>query len=124
MCPQKLHTLLFDKIQKQKSNILMAAESKKAELKRYLDKWWKVKINDGRLLHGKCLCVDQWMNIILSQTREYYSPTGHFGEADAFEHGSDEEDNKNNKDSDIRKRNVGLVMVPGKHVVNISVENI
>lgn len=66
----------------------------------YLQRSLTVTLTDGRILVGRFVAFDTHMNIVLAQAREY--PKG------AAAHG------------DQNRRNVGLVMIRGEHVVNVT----
>lgn len=68
----------------------------------YLQRTLTVSLTDGRLLVGRLVAFDKHMNMVLNQTREYpknASPQG-----------------------DDNRRSVGLVMLRGEHVVNVTAE--
>ncbi|XP_017779869.1 PREDICTED: N-alpha-acetyltransferase 38, NatC auxiliary subunit [Nicrophorus vespilloides] len=72
------------------------------KLKSWLNKPLRVEMSDKRILVGMFLCTDRDANIILGSCSEYL-PDG--------ENASNEE-----------PRMLGLIMVPGKHIVNISID--
>ncbi|CAG8740884.1 32679_t:CDS:2, partial [Racocetra persica] len=57
----------------------------------------KITASDGRVFLGTFMCIDKYKNIILSQTEEFRSD---------------------------EKRFVGLVMIPGKHLVKAEIEDL
>ncbi|KAI8318356.1 hypothetical protein GQ54DRAFT_91879 [Martensiomyces pterosporus] len=73
------------------------ALSNKEKLKSYLNHRMKVSCGDGRQFVGFFKCVDQYQNVILSDTTEC------------------------RKDF---QRHVGMIMIPGKHVQKVLVENL
>ncbi|CAG8511800.1 7833_t:CDS:2, partial [Paraglomus brasilianum] len=57
----------------------------------------KIAVSDGRIFFGTFVCVDKYKNMILAHTDEY---------------------------RDDEKRFVGLVMIPGKHLVKAEIEDL
>ncbi|CAO3592697.1 unnamed protein product [Absidia cylindrospora] len=66
-------------------------------LRSYLNFKARIEISDGRIFIGTFVCIDKQKNIILAQ---------------AEEHRTDE------------KRLVGLVMIPGIHLVKVETEDL
>ncbi|GAA5796754.1 hypothetical protein EDC94DRAFT_232344 [Helicostylum pulchrum] len=75
----------------------MAETDKIKRLTSYLNFKSRVKITDGRTFIGTFVCIDKEKNIILAHTEEF---------------------------RDTEKRMVGLVMIPGKHLVKIETEDL
>ena len=71
-------------------------------LRWYLNRWLRIKITDGRTLIGLFLCTDRDLNIILGRAVEHVD-----GDGDEFHH---------------EPRMIGLIMIPGRHIVLIEVE--
>lgn len=67
------------------------------KLASYLNFKARIKITDGRVFIGTFMCIDKQKNVILANTREYRE---------------DEE------------RLVGLVMIPGEHLVKMETEDL
>lgn len=72
------------------------------QLRAWLNKSLRIKMSDGRVLIGTFLCTDREANVILGSCSEYLP--------EEEETGSKEE-----------PRMLGLVMVPGKHIVTVAV---
>jgi len=72
------------------------------KLRSWLNKTLKIKMSDGRTLTGVFLCTDQDANIILGSCSEYLPP----------------DPNIINEDP----RMLGLVMIPGKHIVTVHID--
>ncbi|OAD04976.1 hypothetical protein MUCCIDRAFT_134155, partial [Mucor lusitanicus CBS 277.49] len=70
-------------------------------LNSYLNFKSRIKITDGRTFIGTFVCVDKEKNIILAHTEEFRG--GMLGSSE--------------------KRLVGLIMIPGKHIVKIETED-
>ncbi|CAG9761975.1 unnamed protein product [Ceutorhynchus assimilis] len=72
------------------------------QLRSWLNKTLKIKMTDGRTLIGVFLCTDRDANIILGSCSEYLpsDPT------------------VSNEDP----RMLGLVMIPGKHIVSLHID--
>ncbi|CAG8626701.1 5432_t:CDS:2 [Cetraspora pellucida] len=75
----------------------MVDTTKIQQLRSYLNLKAKITASDGRVFHGTFMCIDKYKNIILSQTEEFRSN---------------------------EKRFVGLVMIPGKHLVKAEIEDL
>ncbi|ORX88536.1 hypothetical protein K493DRAFT_236290 [Basidiobolus meristosporus CBS 931.73] len=75
-------------------------------LRSYLNLKARIKATDGRIFLGTFMCIDKDKNIILAQTDEYRGvsppPPVYLEE----------------------KRFVGLVMIPGKHLVKVEIEDL
>ncbi|KAJ2744206.1 hypothetical protein GGI20_003167 [Coemansia sp. BCRC 34301] len=69
----------------------------KEKLRSYLNHKMRVRCEDGRQFTGLFKCIDAYQNIILSDTTE--------SRQDA-------------------QRHVGMIMVPGKHIQQVLVENL
>ncbi|KAI7852305.1 hypothetical protein BDC45DRAFT_192857 [Circinella umbellata] len=67
------------------------------KLRSYLNFKTRITITDGRVFIGTFVCTDKQKNIILAQTKEFRGD----------EH-----------------RMVGLVMIPGKHLVKVETEDL
>ena len=91
-----------------------------AYLTSLLNKTLHIHISDGRVFVGQLKCTDNERNIILALTHEYRQPTQTDIKraAERNEHSSA----AGNVKVDMRKRFVGLVVVPGKYIEKIEVE--
>ncbi|KAL1454254.1 hypothetical protein WDU94_010527 [Cyamophila willieti] len=75
-----------------------------SQLKSWINQRMTIEMTDGRVLVGTFLCTDRDANIILGSCGEYLSPQ-------LFE---------NREENGVQEgRLLGLVMVPGQHIVNI-----
>jgi len=99
-------TTNYEARQKLLNNVITNAPNWKGEenlslgrknLRKWLGKAFRVKITDGRVLIGYFNCTDRDSNLVLSMCSEY------------LEEGND-------------ARILGNVMIPGKHIVSISVD--
>lgn len=70
----------------------------KTKLKSWLNRTLKIRMTDGRVLIGAFLCTDRDANVILGSCEEYLS------------------------DEHTEPRALGLVMVPGRHIVTIHLD--
>ncbi|XP_025836047.1 N-alpha-acetyltransferase 38-B, NatC auxiliary subunit [Agrilus planipennis] len=77
------------------------------KLRDWLNKLLRIEMTDGRSLVGIFLCTDRDANIILGSCSEYLPEDEE--ECDSDEHSEE-------------SRMLGLVMVPGKHIVSISID--
>ncbi|KAF2896268.1 hypothetical protein ILUMI_09908 [Ignelater luminosus] len=78
------------------------------KLRSWLNKIFRVEMSDGRVLIGTFLCTDRDTNIILGSCSEYLPE-----EASAC---------SSTSTTNEEPRMLGLVMVPGKHIVSISID--
>jgi small nuclear ribonucleoprotein (snRNP)-like protein len=69
----------------------------KDRLRALLNLQWRVEISDGRIVQGRCVCLDHQRNLILRGTKET---------------------------RDGKTRSVGMIMVPGDHIVRVDVEDL
>lgn len=76
--------------------------------------------SDGRMFVGQMKCTDPERNIILSMTHEYRQPSQADIELAAERH--EKSGKSGNVKVDMKKRFVGLVVVPGKYITKIEVE--
>lgn len=87
-------------------------------LSSFLNKTLHLHTSDGRIFVGQMKCTDNERNIILAMTQEYRQPT----QADA-KRALERQGKKEGKvNLAMRKRFVGLVVVPGKYIERIEVE--
>ncbi|XP_048771921.1 N-alpha-acetyltransferase 38, NatC auxiliary subunit-like [Ostrea edulis] len=78
-----------------------AGEGKK-KLSSWLNKSMKVRMTDGRTLIGIFLCTDRERNVILGSCEEYLRPP----------------ESKEKEEPRI----LGLAMIPGHHIISISID--
>lgn len=96
-------------------------EDAQAFLTQMLNRTLHVHTSDGRVFVGQMKCTDNERNLILAMTHEYRQPS----EADvkrATER-HEEEGREGNVKVDMRKRFVGLVVVPGEYITKIELES-
>lgn len=91
-----------------------------AYLTSFLNKTLRIHISDGRVFVGQLKCTDRERNIILAMTHEYRQPSQADLQHAAEQHFRDGKEG--NVKADMKKRFVGLVVVPGKYVEKIEVE--
>ncbi|XP_050308093.1 N-alpha-acetyltransferase 38, NatC auxiliary subunit isoform X2 [Anthonomus grandis grandis] len=72
------------------------------KLRSWLNKTLKIKMTDGRTLMGVFLCTDRDANVILGSCSEFLPP------------------DPNVSNEDVRM--LGLVMIPGKHIVSVHID--
>ncbi|XP_028038368.1 N-alpha-acetyltransferase 38, NatC auxiliary subunit [Bombyx mandarina] len=80
----------------------MVEEEGKAKLRKWLNMKFRIEMTDGRVLIGVFLCTDRDANVILGACSEYL---------------------KNNEGETEEPRVLGLVMVPGRHIVSIQIDD-
>ncbi|KAJ3031327.1 UNVERIFIED_CONTAM: hypothetical protein HDU68_005069 [Siphonaria sp. JEL0065] len=66
----------------------------------------QIEASDGRKFTGVFMCIDKYKNVILTGAEEFSVGT--------------DEDTGEKKDE---RRYVGMIMVPGKHLVKMSIES-
>ncbi|XP_014359198.1 N-alpha-acetyltransferase 38, NatC auxiliary subunit isoform X2 [Papilio machaon] len=74
----------------------------KAKLRKWLNMNFRIEMTDGRVLIGVFLCTDRDANVILGACSEYL---------------------KSNDGETEEPRVLGLVMVPGRHIVSIKIDD-
>ncbi|KAK3812654.1 MAG: hypothetical protein J3R72DRAFT_462660 [Linnemannia gamsii] len=123
-----------------------------AQLRSLLNRTTRIKITDGRMFIGQFMCIDRSKNIILSAAYEYRTTTKcspdstkNAGDSlgDDSSNGAGEEDTpleilstdtpqdatpnvlaagQSRKKEEEAKRFVGLVMIPGHHIVKAEMD--
>lgn len=97
-----------------------------AYLTSFLNRTLHLHTNDGRMFAGQMKCTDNERNIILSMTYEYRKPSEQDVKLAAARHeravreGARREHEK--VKADMKKRFVGLVVVPGRYIEKIELE--
>lgn len=84
-----------------------------------LGKTLRVQISDRRLFTGQFKCTDKDKNIILANAHEYREPSQAALEAAAVEASPS---NQAKVVADMTSRFVGLIVVPGEHIVRMELE--
>ncbi|KAI1650040.1 uncharacterized protein F4817DRAFT_329547 [Daldinia loculata] len=88
-------------------------------LKSLLNKNLRIYTTDGRIFIGNFKCTDTHSNIVLSLTYEYREPSQQkLAEAKA----SSSAPGADKVALDMTSRYLGLVVVPGEHIVKMEVE--
>ena len=82
-----------------------------------LNKFLHIHISDGRVFVGQLKCTDRERNIILALTHEYRKPS-----KEDIERAAKENQGGGKVKVDMRKRFVGLIVVPGKYIEKIELE--
>ena len=78
----------------------------------------KILLSDGRLLIGTFLCTDKDRNVILGACTESLAAEEEDGQEEEVT-----EKKKPNPRIAGEPRNLGLAMVPGKHIVSIQIDD-
>ncbi|KAK3834615.1 MAG: LSM domain-containing protein [Linnemannia elongata] len=91
-----------------------------AQLRSLLNRTTRIKITDGRLFVGQFMCIDHSKNIILSAAYEYRT-TAKTNNSNNTSDCTDTESNTTSS-STCAKRFVGLVMIPGHHIVKAEMD--
>ncbi|RSL64086.1 hypothetical protein CEP54_004851 [Fusarium duplospermum] len=94
----------------------MDSEQAREYLSGILNKNLRVYTTDGRLFWGALKCTDPDRNIVLAHTYEYRQPSSR-QRAEAAEEAGGE-----TIKLDMGSRYLGLVVVPGHHIVKMEVE--
>ncbi|KAI3324800.1 hypothetical protein HD806DRAFT_534261 [Xylariaceae sp. AK1471] len=90
-----------------------------AYLKSLLNKNLRIHATDGRMFIGAFKCTDTDRNVVLSVTYEYRQPSQQkLAEAAAAAVNADSKTVK----ADMTSRYLGLVVIPGEHIVKMEVE--
>ncbi|TKA23300.1 hypothetical protein B0A50_07357 [Salinomyces thailandicus] len=97
-----------------------AAEDAESYLNTFLNKTLHIHITDGRMFVGQMKCTDNERNIILAMTHEYRQPSKADVQLAADRH--ERAGRSGNVKVDMKKRFVGLVVVPGQYVTKMEVE--
>lgn len=94
---------LWEKIQETRDIHKAAVEQEtnpsRKRLKSWLNKTFRVKMTDGRILIGMFVCTDSDANVILGLTSEFTEAGG-------------------------EERVLGLVMIPGRYIVSIEIDDL
>lgn len=80
------------------------------KLRNWLNKSLRIKMSDGRVLIGIFLCTDRDANVILGSCSEFLPESEEQGTSTS------------SKPPNEEPRMLGLVMVPGKHIVSVAVD--
>jgi len=99
---------------------MASIEEASSYLTSLIDKTLRIHTTDARMFVGCMKCTDNERNIILSLTHEYRHPTSTAIRDAAEEHERSGRDG--NVKVDMLKRFVGLVVVPGKYITKIELE--
>lgn len=89
-------------------------------LTKLLNKNLHLHTSDGRMFVGQLKCTDNERNVILSMTHEYRQPSQNDIEKASEKH--EREGKEGNVKVDMKKRFVGLVVVPGWCIEKVEVE--
>lgn len=96
-------------------------EDPRAYLTQLLNRTLHVHTSDGRMFVGQMKCTDNERNLILAMTHEYRHPS----ESDIQRATADHEKlgSEGKLKLDMKKRFVGLVVVPGQYITKIELES-
>lgn len=89
-------------------------------LEGYINRTLHIHIKDGRMFVGQMKCTDNERNIILAMTYEYRAPSVTQVKREAEEH--TKLGRPGNVKVDMRKRFVGLVVIPGQYITKMEAE--
>ncbi|GAW11306.1 hypothetical protein EKO27_g8209 [Xylaria grammica] len=90
-----------------------------AYLKSLINKTLRIHATDGRMFIGTFKCTDTDRNVVLSLTYEYRQPSQQkLAEAAA----AAASENSQTVTADMTSRYLGLVVIPGEHIVKMEVE--
>ncbi|KAI8954911.1 hypothetical protein F4801DRAFT_530433 [Xylaria longipes] len=88
-------------------------------LKSLINKTLRIHATDGRMFIGAFKCTDTDRNVVLSFTYEYRHPSQQkLAEAAAAAAGT----SSGTVEADMTSRYLGLVVIPGEHIVKMEVE--
>ncbi|KAI9171764.1 N-alpha-acetyltransferase 38-B, NatC auxiliary subunit [Paramyrothecium foliicola] len=94
----------------------MDKDAAREYLSSLLNKNLRITVIDGRMFWGSFKCTDPDMNIVLANTYEYRQPSAE-KQAEAAERTS-----HGTVTLDMTSRYLGLVVVPGHHIIRMQVE--
>lgn len=97
------------------------ADEAKAYLTNLLNRTLHVHTSDGRMFVGQMKCTDNERNLILAMTHEHRQPTQSDVEIARAKH--EQEGRAGNVKVDMKKRFVGLVVVPGQYITKMELES-
>jgi len=80
----------------------------------------RIHITDGRMFVGQMKCTDNERNIILAMTQEYRQPSKADIQLAAERH--EKARKSGNVKVDMKKRFMGLVVIPGQYITRMEVE--
>ena len=100
--------------------VITSSDRASAYLSTLLNRNLHIHTTDGRMFVGDLKCTDPERNIILSMTHEYRQPSQADVRLAAERH--QRAGLEGNVKVDMKKRFVGLVVVPGKYITKIEVE--
>ncbi|TKA62059.1 hypothetical protein B0A55_11038 [Friedmanniomyces simplex] len=86
----------------------------------FINKTLHLHITDGRMFVGQMKCTDNERNIILAMTHEYRQPSRADVKLAAERH--EKAGMPGNVKVDMKKRFLGLVVVPGQYITKMEVE--
>lgn len=86
-----------------------------------LNRTLHIHISDGRMFVGQLKCTDNERNIILAMTHEYRQPSQADIEMAAEQH--ERAGSTGNVKVDMKKRFVGLIVIPGQYITKIELES-
>ncbi|KAI1167015.1 hypothetical protein F5B18DRAFT_648031 [Nemania serpens] len=92
-------------------------------LKSLINKTLRIHATDGRMFIGTFKCTDTDRNVVLSLTYEYRQPSQQtLTEAAAAAAAAAATTNAKTVKADMTSRYLGLVVIPGQHIVKMEVE--
>lgn len=107
-----------------RSHMMAAPTGDAVEAVLYLDgmlnKTLHIHITDGRMFVGQMKCTDNERNIILAMTHEYRQPSPTDVKLAAERH--ERAGRSGNVRVDMKKRFVGLIVIPGQWITRMEVE--
>lgn len=71
---------------------------------KWINERLRIELTDGRIITGRFICTDNVPNLILAESEEFWK----------------EREEKEAEGEDVLiKRNIGMVTIPGRHIVKI-----
>lgn len=102
------------------SDVTDSAKAAAEYLTTFLNRTLHIHITDGRMFVGQLKCTDNDRNIILAMTQEYRQPSQAEIQLAAARH--EKAGGRGNVKVDMKKRFIGLVVVPGQYITRMDVE--
>ncbi|KXL47347.1 hypothetical protein M433DRAFT_3340 [Acidomyces richmondensis BFW] len=100
--------------------VISSVKDAEQYLDRFINKTIHIHITDGRLFVGQLKCTDNERNIIMAMTYEYRQPST--ADIHRAAEGHERAGKSGNIKLDMKKRFVGLVVIPGRFITQMEVE--
>lgn len=92
------------------------------KIKNMIGKILKIRIHDNRIFTGNMICLDNYANIILSNTNEYIPIDSSLIATSVGP--QDGEINDDSLELHYDRRRMGLTVIPGKHIDKVWIKDL